>query len=175
MNVIVNGKHLHVTSGLKDYAEEKIKRFERYFPNIPEAVVTLSVEKYRHKAEAMLNANGFLIQAEAVTEDIFSAIDEVSEKLEKQIKKYKEKLVSHRKGEGKKQEQTLPKTAAETGSIIKKKRFDLKPMAPDEAVMQMELLDKDFYVFTNIDSAVINVVYRRKDGNFGLIEPALKK
>lgn len=175
MNVIVNGRHLHVTSGLKDYAGEKIRKFERYFPNITEAVVTLSVEKYRHKAEAMLNADGFLIQAEAVTEDIFSAIDEVSEKLEKQIKKYKEKLVSHRKGEGKKQIQPPSKTTTETGAIIKRKRFDLKPMEPDEAVMQMELLDKDFYVFTNISSNDINVVYRRKDGNFGLIEPEIKK
>lgn len=175
MNVIVNGRHLQVTSGLKEYSEEKLKRFDRYFPNIMEAVVTLSVEKYRHKAEIMLNANGFLMQAEAVTEDIFSAIDDVTEKLEKQIKKYKEKLVSHRKGEGKKQSQEPLKTTSETGVIIKKKRFDLKPMEPDEAAMQMELLDKDFYVFTNITSNDINVVYRRKDGNFGLIEPELKK
>jgi len=172
MNIIVTGKHLGLTPALKGYAEEKIRKFERYFSNITEAVVTLSVEKkYRHKAEVLLKANGMLIQAESVTGEVYSAIDEVTEKLEKQVKKYKEKLVSHRKGEGKNAEALSQETPAETGSIIKRKRFDMKPMGPDEAVMQMELLDKDFFVFTNGSSGNINVVYRRRDGNFGLIEP----
>ncbi|MBA3071573.1 MAG: HPF/RaiA family ribosome-associated protein, partial [Nitrospirae bacterium] len=106
-----------------------------------------------------------------VTGEIYSSIDEVVEKLEKQVKKYKEKLVSHRKGEGKNIEGTLQEVPQETGEIIKRKRFDMKPMGPDEAVMQMELIDKDFFVFTNEVSGDINVVYRRRDGNFGLIEP----
>ncbi len=132
----------------------------------------LAVEKYRHKVEVLLKVNGVLIQAEAITGDVYSSIDEVAEKLERQIKKYKEKLVSHRKAEGKEgtevQETALP---PEVGTIIKNKRFELKPMSPDEAVMQMELLDKDFFVFTNDNSGEINVIYRRRDGNFGLIEP----
>ncbi len=173
MNIIVNGRHLEVTPALKSYAEEKLKKFDRYLSNITEAVVTLTVEKYRHKAEVLLKANGVLIQAEGVTGEIYSSIDEVVEKLEKQVKKYKEKMVSHRKGEGKAAAAPASeRTEAEKGKIIKRKRFDMKPMGADEAAMQMELLDKDFFVFSNQATGEINVIYRRNDGNFGLIEPA---
>jgi len=172
MNIIVTGRHLEVTPALKNYVEKKVKRFDRYLSNISEAIVTLGVEKYRHKAEVLLKVNGMLIQAEGITGDVYASIDEVAEKLERQIKKYKEKLVSHRKSEGKAVAATAETPVpAEVGRIIKNKRFELKPMSPDEAVMQMELLDKDFFVFTNDNSGSINVIYRRKDGNFGLIEP----
>ncbi|MEW6675277.1 MAG: ribosome-associated translation inhibitor RaiA [Nitrospirota bacterium] len=172
MNIIMTGRHLEITPALKNYAEEKIKKFDRYLSNISEAVVTLSIEKYRHKVEVLLKANGVLIQAEGITGEIYSSIDEVVEKLERQVKKYKEKLVSYRKGEGKvTRVQSKGIATAESGRIIKNKRFELKPMSPDEAAMQMELLDKDFFVFTNDNSRDINVIYRRKDGNFGLIEP----
>lgn len=171
MNIIVTGRHLEITPALKSYVEKKIIRFDRYLSNISEAIVTLYVEKYRHKAEVLLKVNGVLIQAEGITGDVYASIDEVAEKLERQIKKYKEKLVSHRKPEGKADfaEETAP--PAEGGRIIKNKRFELKPMSPDEASMQMELLDKAFFVFTNDGSGEINVIYRRNDGNFGLIEP----
>lgn len=171
MNIIVTGRHLEITPALKGYVEKKIIRFDRYLSNISEAIVTLYVEKYRHKAEVLLKVNGVLIQAEGITGDVYASIDEVAEKLERQIKKYKEKLVSHRKTEGKAgfAEETAP--PAEGGRIIKNKRFELKPMSPDEAAMQMELLDKAFFVFTNDGSGEINVIYRRNDGNFGLIEP----
>jgi putative sigma-54 modulation protein len=172
MNIIVTGRHLAVTPALKTYAEKKIQRFDRYLSSISEAVVTLSVEKYRHKVEVLLKVNGVLIQAEGITEDVYSSIDEVAEKLDRQIKKYKDKLISHRKSEAKsgsaEAESEIP---AETGRIIKNKRFELKPMSPDEAAMQMDLLDKDFFVFINDNSSDINVIYRRRDGNFGLIEP----
>jgi putative sigma-54 modulation protein len=171
MNIIVTGRHLEITPALKSYVEKKIIRFDRYLSNISEAIVTLYVEKYRHKAEVLLKVNGILIQAEGITGDVYASIDEVAEKLERQIKKYKEKLVSHRKTEGKAgfPEEAAP--PAEGGRIIKNKRFELKPMSPDEAAMQMELLDKAFFVFTNDGSGEINVIYRRNDGNFGLIEP----
>jgi putative sigma-54 modulation protein len=172
MNIIVTGRHLEITPALKSYAEKKIKRFDRYLSNISEAIVTLSVEKYRHKVEVLLKVNGVLIQAEGITGEVYSSIDEVIEKIERQIKKYKEKLVSHRKSEGKISDTRLKDIAiVETGRIIKNKRFEMKPMNPDEAAMQMELLDKEFFVFTNDNSGDINVIYRRKDGNFGLIEP----
>jgi putative sigma-54 modulation protein len=172
MNILVNGRHLEITSALKNYAEERIKKFERYSSDITEAIVTLSVEKYRHKAEVLLKANGLLIQAESVTGEIYSAIDEVTEKLDRQVKKYKEKLISYRKVASKGSEIT-PKPASlhEGARIIKNKRFELKPMSSDEASMQMELLDKSFFVFINDISGDINVIYRRQDGNFGLIEP----
>lgn len=171
MNIIVNGRNIDVTPALRKYAEEKISRFERYHSNITEAIVTMTVEKYRHKVEVLLKANGVLIQAEGVTGEIYSSIDEVVEKLEKQVKKYKEKMVSHRKGEPKVATTAPSESAPERGKIIKIKRFDMKPMSPDEAALQMELLDKDFFVFSNLHSGEINVLYRRKDGNFGLIEP----
>lgn len=174
MNIIVNGRHLEVTPALRTYAEEKISRFDRYLSEISEAVVTLSIEKkYRHKADVLLKVNGLLIQAESVTDEIYSAIDEVTEKLDRQVKKYKEKMVSHRKGGPKAAAVEAPEktTEKETGRIIKNKRFELKPMSPDEASMQMELLGKDFYVFINDMSSDINVIYTRQDGNFGLIEP----
>ena len=172
MNIIVTGRHIDITPALKSYAEKKIARVNRYLSNISEANVTISVEKYRHKVETLLKVNGIMIQAEAITGEVYSSIDEVADKLERQIKKYKEKLVSHRKGEGTPGPETLETaTPPEEGKIIKNKRFALKPMSPDEAVMQMELLDKDFFVFTNDNSGDINVLYRRRDGNFGLIEP----
>src|SRR3989304_8318915 len=122
MNIIVTGRHLEVTPALKKYAEEKIKKFNRYLSNISEAIVTLSIEKYRHKVEVLLKVNGVLIQAEGITGEIYSSIDEVVEKLERQVKRYKEKLVSHRKGEGK-AVSAQPKSSLveETGKIIKNK------------------------------------------------------
>ncbi len=171
MNIIVNGRHLDITAALKSYAEEKIGKFEKYIGNISEAVVTLSVEKYRHKAEVLLKVNGALIQAESVTGEIYSAIDEVVEKLDKRVIKYKEKLLAFRKSDRKGGEQEAPPVVERVGRIIKHKRFDMKPMNPDEAVDQLELLDKDFFVFANRMSGAINVVYRRRDGNYGLIEP----
>ena len=172
MNIILTGRHLEVTPALKNYVEKKVKRFNRYLSNISEAIVTISVEKYRHKVEVLLKVNGVLIQAEGVTSEVYSSIDEVAEKLGRQIKKYKEKLVSHRKSEGKASSVTPEAIGTiEAGRIIKNKRFELKPMSPDEAVMQMDLLDKNFFIFTNDNSGDINVIYRRRDGNFGLIEP----
>lgn len=170
MNIIINGRHLEITPALRSYAEEKIGRFDKYISNISEAVVTLGVEKYRHKAEVLLKVNGVMIQAESVTGEVYSAIDDVVEKLEKQIIRHKEKLYSYRKGE-KRVLEAVEIAPTEKGRIIKHKRFEMKPMDPEDAVNHMELLDKDFFVFANLSSGAINVVYRRKDGNYGLIEP----
>jgi putative sigma-54 modulation protein len=169
MNIKITGRHLELTGNLKQYAEAKIRKFNKYLNNITEAAVILSVEKYRHKAEVLLRVNGIMIQAESVTGEMYSSIDEVVEKLGRQVKKYKEKGGSYRKGEDKNPvsltfEESFP-------SIIKRKSFDIKPMSPEEAAMQMDLLDKIFFVFTNASSGNINVLYKRKDGNFGLIEP----
>jgi putative sigma-54 modulation protein len=174
MNIIINGRQLDITPALRNYAETKIKKFEKFLSNITEAIITLSVEKYRHKAEVLLKANGVMIQAESVTGEIYSSIDEVVEKLERQIKKYKGKLTSHRKDTklSKAGVSFVPEEPSPEIKIIKRKRFAMKPMTPEEAAMQMELLDKDFFVFTNADTGTINVIYKRNDGNFGLIEPA---
>ncbi|HMK55768.1 MAG TPA: ribosome-associated translation inhibitor RaiA [Dissulfurispiraceae bacterium] len=170
MNIIVNGRHLEITPALKSYSVEKMGKFEKYLSNISEAIVTLSVEKYRHKAEVLMKVNGYMIQAESVTGEIYSSIDEVVEKLEKQVVKYKEKLQSFRKSD-KKAAGAAAEKEGRTGNIIKYKKFEMKPMSPEEAVDQMDLLDKSFFIFANLASGDINVVYRRGDGNYGLIEP----
>ncbi|MBI5739291.1 MAG: ribosome-associated translation inhibitor RaiA [Nitrospirae bacterium] len=170
MNIIINCRHMDLTNTLKKYTEEKLGKFEKYIGNITEAIVTLSVEKYRHKAEVLLKVNGLLIQAESITGEMYSSIDEVVDKLDRQIKKYKEKIASHRKVK-KEAEAPAPKEKT-VPLIIKKKAFDIKPMAVEEAAMQMDLLDKSFFVFTNASSGNINVLYKRNDGNLGLIEPA---
>ena len=175
MNIIVTGRHMTVTDNLRDYAQEKVRKFDKYISNISEAVVTLSVEKYRHKAEVLLKVNGMLIQAEGITGEMYSSIDKVVEKLNRQVKKYKEKLISHsfhRRGEDKTSPETNSELTMSTPTIIKRKRFDIKPMNPEEAAAQMDLLDKDFFVFTNASTGDINVLYKRRDGNLGLIEPS---
>ncbi len=168
MNIIINCRHMEVTKNLKDYAEEKIGRFQKYLTKITEATVTLSVEKFRHKAEVHLKANGSLIQAESITGEMYSSIDDVVEKLARQVKKHKDKIVSHRK---KSKSSDIPEPSEITPAIIKNKSYDIKPMSVEEAAMQMDLLDRAFFVFTNASSDNINVLYKRNDGNFGLIEP----
>ena len=188
MNIVTTARHIELTPALKTYAEEKVSRFDKYISNIAEAKVTLILEKNVHKAEVLLNVNGILIWAESSTGDIYSAIDEVVDKLDMQVKKYKGKLTNHRKGENSRTTGPSGKPAAgapgglageqaagapvdEGGRIIKMKRFGVKPMTPEEASLQMELLDKSFFVFTDASSGAINIIYRRNDGNYGLIEP----
>jgi putative sigma-54 modulation protein len=175
MQVSVIGRHIEVTDALKQYATEKFSRLDKYLPKAPEVVVTLSVvKKVHHFAEAVIKSNGVLIQASEETEEMYSAIDLLVEKIERRVRRYKEKLVDHKHQSGK-ADGALSSSAHEADrvpQIIKTKRFDLKPMLPEEAVMQMELLDKDFFIFANASSGQVNVIYKRKDGNIGLIEPA---
>ena len=171
MNIVINGRHMEITDALKSYASDKVSKVEKYLPEGTEAVVTLEVEKFRHKAEVLIKVNGILIQAHEETEEMYSSIDKVMDKVGRQVRKYKEKLKGH-KGRG--EELVLPETGVEVEripEIIKIKRFDMKPMTPEEAVMQMELLDKDFFVFSNASTGHVSVIYKRKDGNVGLIEP----
>ena len=160
---------MDLTKNLKDYAEEKIGKFKKYLGNITEATVTLSVEKIRHKAEVLIKVNGSFIQAESITGEMYASIDEVVEKLARQVRKHKDKIVSQRKNKSKAED--VPEISETIPSIIKNKSYDIKPMSIEEAAMQMDLLDKTFFVFTNASSENINVLYKRKDGNFGLIEP----
>lgn len=168
MNIIINCRQMDSTQNLKEYAEEKIGKFDKYLNNITEANVTLSVEKYRHKAEVLLKVNGSLIQAESITDEMYSAIDDVVEKLARQVRKHKDKIVSQRKSKGK---ETASLESAEPVPTIIKSKTEIKPMSIEEAAMQMDLVDRDFFVFTNASSGSINVLYKRNDGNFGLIEP----
>jgi len=174
MNIIINGRHLDITPSIRSYAEEKIKKFERFLVKISEVVVTLSVEKYRQKAEIFLRVNGVLIQAESVTEEIYASIDAVIEKIERQIRKIKDKMSSRRKdSKGVVAGSTVPAASPETAiRTLKTVKIDMKPMSPEEAAMQMDILDRDFFVFSNDRTGDINVIYKLRDGDFGLIEPA---
>ena len=175
MNITVNGRHIDITDALKTYAEEKVSKLDKYLPAGAEAAVILTVEKYRHRAEVQIKVNGIIIQAQEETDEMYASIDKVLDKITRQVRKYKERL-KDKKGRG----DGVPSAEEEEGHvdripvIIKTKRFDMKPMSPEEAVMQMELLDKDFFVFSNVSTGALNVIYKRKDGNVGLIEPAAK-
>jgi putative sigma-54 modulation protein len=173
MIIVVNGRNVEVTPSLRKYAEDKVSKFDRYLANISEANITLSIQKHRHKAEVLIKANGTMIQAEGITDELYSSIDEVAAKLDKQIKKLKGKLISSRKA-NEKPKATAPspeELPVETSRIIKKKVSTIKPMSPEEASMQMDLSGKDFLVFTNSESGNVSVIYRMNNGNFGLIEP----
>ncbi|MGB9587257.1 MAG: ribosome hibernation-promoting factor, HPF/YfiA family [Armatimonadota bacterium] len=179
MRVIVKGKNLEVTDALQRYAEKKIEKLEKYFHNIKEAVVTQSTQRNWHIVEVTLEADGILLRGEERSDNMYASIDQVVEKLEKQIKRFKGKLISrvHPEEPPKEHAATIPPPEVEEegpehlAEIVRTKRFTLKPMSSDEAAAQMELLNHDFYVFLNSESGAVNVIYKRRDGNYGLLEP----
>jgi putative sigma-54 modulation protein len=170
---------METSEPVRNYVEEKLPKVKKYIDEPVEAQVVLSVaKKIRHKAEVTLAAKGITIKATEETSDMYAAVDGVLDKLERQLKRYKDKIKKHKPLSGR--ERRVEKTVytAESideghtePSIIKSGTFDVKPMSVDEAVMQMDLLEKEFLVFTDATSEEINVVYRRSDGNYGLIVP----
>jgi putative sigma-54 modulation protein len=172
MKLNIKGRNIEVTDALRQYIEKRLSKFSKFLNDLSEAVVTISTEKFTHKIDVLLKVNGHLIQAEGKTEDLYSAVDQVVEKLEKQVIKYKEKIQNKNKKDNTKNLAVSVEKAETVKIIVKFKKFDLRPMTPEEAVDQMELLDKDFFIFLNSFTGDVNLVYRRKDGNYGLIEPA---
>lgn len=172
MKLQIKTRNIEVTDALKNYIEKRLNKFSKFLADLSEIVVTVSTEKFTHKIDVLLKVNGHLIQAEGRTEDLYSAVDQVVEKLEKQVLKYKEKIQNKHKKDSAKGPVPESATSETSKRIVKFKKFDLRPMVPEEAVDQMELLDKDFFIFVNSFTGDVNVVYRRKDGNYGLIEPA---
>lgn len=168
MNITVTGRHVEVTGNLKNYTIDKIKKLEKYVGVATEASVTMDVEKYRHKVDVLLRVNGVMIQAESVTDEMYTSIDEVMDKLERRVKKYKNKFLAQRKREERFSE--TPVIEEEAANIITEKPLYVKPMSPEEAAMQLDLLDKLFLVFTNDATQEVNVIHKRSDGNYGLIE-----
>ena len=176
MNVVVTGRNVEVTPALKKYAADKVKKFDRLDAKIMEASFEFSTEKFRHRVEVTLKVNGQIIQAKGDTEEMYASIDEVMDKLSRQLKKVKEKQGSRRKEDrasikGSVAQEAVEEEANMPRQIIKSERFDPKPMTAEEAAMQLDLLSRDFFVFSNASSGTINVVYRRKDGHVGLIQP----
>ncbi len=178
MQITTTFRHMETSEALKGYVEEKLERVQKYIDEPIVAQVFLTVEKIRHTAEITINAKGITIKASEETNDMYAAVDAVLDKIERQLRRYKEKIKEH-KPAGEMEERKIKKSVVEAESlgvknepvIIKSKTFSIKPMSVEEAVMQMDLLHKDFLVFTDAATEDINVIYRRRDGNYGLIEP----
>ena len=171
MKVQMRGKNIEVTVALKEYVEKRLGKLEKYIDNLGDAQVTLTVEKDSHRIEVTIPINGMILRGEEATADMYASIDMVVEKLEKQIEKHKGKLVK-RSGKNNSEAKRAAVSSDEDGpQVVRTKRFAIKPMAIDEAVLQMNLLGHSFFVFSNAETDQVNVVYKRKDGNFGLIEP----
>ena len=177
MEITVTFRHMEPSQSLKDYAEEKISKINKYFDFPIEAHIVLAVEKFRHMADITLSLNGTMIKGVEETEDMYSAIDQVMDKIEIQAKKYQSKIRNHR-ADSRKPEGTDPEEieeAVESGldePSIEVEKLVAKPMDPEEASMQLNMSQQDFLVFRNSRSNDINVLYKRRDGNHGLIEPS---
>lgn len=177
MQVTVTGRHFEITDALRQHIDTKVRKLERYIDANTEVHIVLSVEKHRHLAEINFQANGTPIRALEETHDMYQSFDTAIEKIERQVKRQKEKEVDRKERAGRKSSEIIvqepfDETVFETQPrVIHTKKFAIKPMSVDEAAMQMGLVEDDFLVFLNSTSDQINVMYKRKDGNYGLIEP----
>ena len=174
MRFIISGKNIDVTAGLRSNIEQKLGKLERYFTPETEIIVTLSVEKERQKIEVTIPVKGNIIRSEQVSDDMYVSIDLVEEVIERQLRKYKKKLIDkHQEGGNFQSEFMAEEAELDDGEIkiVRTKRFGIKPMFPEDACVQMELLGHSFFVFSNAETDEVNVVYKRKDGTYGLIEP----
>ncbi len=174
MRFVIVGRNIEVTDGLKEAVEEKLGKMDRFFAPDTEVKVTLSVEKERQKIEVTIPVKGSIIRSEQVSNDMYVSIDLVEEVIERQLKKYKNKLIDKQQDAAAFAQEYIDKEYVDDDAdvkIIRTKRFDVKPMDPEEACVQMELLGHSFYVFFNSETEQINVVYKRKGNTYGLIEP----
>ena len=175
MRFKITGKNIEVTEGLKKAIEDKIGKLDKYFSTEITANVTLSVERDRQKIEVTIPVKGSIIRAEEVSSDMYVSIDLVEEVIERQLKKYKNKIIDKHQNEAAFAKEFIDNDYEPTDDvkIIRTKRFGIKPMDPEEACVQMELLGHNFYVFFNSETEEVNVVYKRKGNTYGLIEPEL--
>jgi putative sigma-54 modulation protein len=173
MKFIISGKNIDVTEGLRSAVQDKLGKLERYFTTDTEIIVTLSVEKERQKVEVTIPVKGNIIRSEQVSNDMYVSIDLVEEVIERQLRKYKNKIIQKEQEAGNFQKEFIEKDFEDDGEvkIIRTKRFGFKPMYPEDACVQMELLGHNFFVFQNAETEEVNVVYKRKNNTYGLIEP----
>ncbi|MCR5486461.1 MAG: ribosome-associated translation inhibitor RaiA [Lachnospiraceae bacterium] len=173
MRFVITGKNIEVTPGLKQAVEEKIGKLEKYFAQDTEVHVTLSVEKDRHKIEVTIPVKGSIIRSEQVSNDMYVSIDLVEEIIERQLKKYKTKIIDREQGAASFKQEYMERDFQDEDEvkIVRSKHFSIKPMYPEDACVQMELLGHNFYVFQNAETDEVNVVYKRKGNTYGLIEP----
>jgi len=179
MQVTIHGRNLEVTPRLQQYVESKVSRLGRYLGTINEVRVDLAVENTRSNADSQVaqftvHSKRTILRAEERTDDIFTSIDAVMDKLQRQIERYKGKRQQRvRAGEGEQEVVSAEVEEMPVGKIVRVKRFELLPMGEEEAIEQMELLGHDFYLFYNAEEAAVNLIYRRKDGDYGLLKPVI--
>ncbi len=174
MRFTISGKNLEVTDSMRKAVTDKLGKLERYFTPETRIIVTMSVEKDRQKIEVTIPLKGNVIRSEQVSNDMYVSIDLVEEVIERQLRKYKQKLVDrHQDGSFKREFLDYEVEDTDDIRIVRTKQFDIKPMYPEDACVQMELLGHSFYVFRNAESDQVNVVYKRKGGTYGLIEPEI--
>ena len=183
MQIVIKGNNIKLTPALKDYVHEKIGRLSKFFEAVRAVEVELTHQDNKsadqsQKLEVTLNANGTIFRCEESTVNMYASIDIVAEKLERQLQRYKQRLYQRsrvaRGGKGESIEKIMEEPAPPEPRIVKMKRFAIKPMPPAEASLQMEMLNHNFYVFLNSDTEQVNVIYKRCDGDYGLIEPELE-
>lgn len=181
MEIVINGRNVDVTPRLQSYVERKVERLDRYMPNIAEVRVDLAEERSNRMGKSQVaqitvrHMRGTILRAEERTSDLFAAVDAVVDKIYRQIERYKGK----RRRRGDQQEEfagvetavQLESDELEEGHVIRRKVFSMEPMHEEEAIEQLDLLGHDFYVFVNASTGGVNVLYRRRDGNYGLLEP----
>lgn len=172
MQIKVIAKNIELTEALKDMVQKKIKKLEKYFESDIEAKATLSVQKNSQIVEVTIPFNGVILRGEESTSDMYKSIDLVESKLEGQIRKQKTRLARKNSGSLKFAEiENMDIKDADDGKLVKVKKFGVKPMDAEEAILQMDLLGHNFFVFQDADTNKVNVVYKRKDGDYGLLEP----
>lgn len=183
MRLQIKGRNISVKDEIEEYAEEKLGKLERFLPDTTQVELELSVEKNpsianNQVAEATIWTKGPILRARESSTDMKAAIDLMSDKLERQVKRYKDKRQRKRPGRSQPRAEPLlptesvPEPIDEEPVIVKTKQFAVKPMTADEALLQLELIGHDFFMFRNVDSNEVNVIYRRRDGDYGLIEPS---
>jgi putative sigma-54 modulation protein len=176
MKYTIVGKNVDVTPALDTAIRDKLDKLDRFFSPDTPVRVTLNVEKDRQKIEVTIPVRDGIIRSEQVSNDMYISLDLVEEVIERQIKKYKNKIVDRHQDAGNSFRQEFLEhdyLAEEEIRITRHKQFDMKPMYPEDACVQMELLGHDFYLFCNAETEQLNVVYKRKGGTYGLIEPDL--
>ena len=173
MKFIISGKNIEVTEGIKAAIEEKLGRLDKYLVDDTIVNVTLSVQKGRQKIEVTIPVKGNIIRSEQVSSDMYVSIDLVLEVIERQVNKHKKKLIDKEQNAAYLQNSFVEEETDEDDEIkiVRSKRFAVKPMYPDDACIQMDLLGHNFYVFRNAETEEVNVVYKRKGNTYGLIEP----
>ena len=172
MNIIIRGKHIELTDALKDYVTKRVGKLEKFSDEFTDVQVTLLVERDRHRVEVTAPIHGIILRGEEETEDMYSSIDMVVEKIERQIDKYRTRLNRRMRTKVlKDHDAKQPVNEEPLEEVVRNKKFPVKPMSVEEAIMQMNLIGHNFFVFTNSETQEMNVVYIRNNGDYGLLQP----